>query len=432
MTLSFVDDEIDATAGVPARLRPPGRFASSVRMNRIRPAGDVSGEKPRYRLGVALRIPRALSLGFDIAVVVAVAAITEANVWRFHSVAGPKWLTAALPLLWALPLAFRRSRPLPATVLVIGGIVLQALASGNSAEGLELIIAIAVTAYSVAAYSDRRGALVGLATLVAGYGIYALEDHNIRSGRTSELWAGAFFGVGILAAWLIGIFVHSGRERSALQALAAEHERSAAVAAAEERARLARELHDIVSHNLSVVVLQAGGARAQGEDASASALEKIELSSREALVEMRRLLGVLRRDDDGASLSPQPGIAQIEALAAGVRAAGLHVEVTLDGALGELPPALELSVYRIVQEALTNALKHGRASRAVIEVRRTGDVVTVDVVDDGAAAPETAAGTAGHGLIGMRERVALFGGELRTGRRPDGGYAVSATLPLTT
>src|SRR5581483_8289299 len=243
--------------------------------------------------------------GFDIALVVAVAAITEANVWRFNSVAGPKWLTAALPLLWALPLAFRRSRPLLATVLVVGGIVLQALASGNSAEGIELILAAGVTAYSVAAYSDRRGGLLGLAAFVVGYGIYALEDRNIRSGRTSELWAGAFFGVGLLAAWLIGIFVRSGRERTALQALAAEHEQAATVAAAEERARLARELHDIVSHNLSVVVLQAGGARAQGEHTSASALEKIEQSSREALVEMRRLLGVLRQDGDGVSFSPQ-------------------------------------------------------------------------------------------------------------------------------
>ena len=299
----------------------------------------------------------------DIAFVVAVTAITEWNTWAFHTVAGPKWLTTALPLLLALPLLWRRSRPLLAGSLVVAGIVTQAVASGNSAEGLELIIAGGVAAYSVAAYSERRRALVGLAVFAVGYTVYALDDHNIQSGRTVELWAGAFFVVALLAAWLIGVFVHSGRERTALQALAAERERAAHDAVAEERSRLARELHDIVSHNLSVVVLQAGGARAQGESTPAGTLEKIERSSREALVEMRRLLGVLREDDadQASALTPQPGIAQLDALAASMEAAGLPVELTIDGAHDDLPPALELSVYRIVQEALTNTLKHAGA-----------------------------------------------------------------------
>jgi signal transduction histidine kinase len=216
-----------------------------------------------------------------------------------------------------------------------------------------------VAAYSVAAYGDRRGAYLGLAAFTAGYAVYALEDRNIQSGRTGELWAGAFFAVGLPAAWLGGVFVHSGRERAALQAVADEHERTAAVAVAEERSRLARELHDIVSHNLSVVVLQAGGARAQGEYAPAATLEKIECSSREALVEMRRLLGVQRESDGSASLAPQPGITELEALSATVRAAGLPVELTIEGAHDDLPPALQLSVYRIVQEALTNAPRPG-------------------------------------------------------------------------
>jgi signal transduction histidine kinase len=353
-------------------------------------------------------------------------------VWAYHTVPGPTWLTAALPLLWALPLAFRRSRPLLVACLVLTGVLIQSLATANSAEGLELIIATGVAAYSVGAYCSRRQALLGLAAFVVVYGIYSLEDHNIRSGRTGELWSGAFFGVALLAAWLVGVFVRSGRERAALQAIAVEHERAASAAVAEERARLARELHDIVSHNLSVVVLQAGGARAQGEHAPASTLEKIEQSSREALVEMRRLLGVLRDDGGDAAVAPQPGIAQLDALAEAVRAAGLDVEVTVDCERRDISPALELSVYRIVQEALTNTLKHGHATHALVNVARAGDLVTVDVVDDGSADDDAAAGGSGHGLVGMRERVALFDGELRAGRMDEGGYAVSATLPVAT
>jgi signal transduction histidine kinase len=369
-------------------------------------------------------------VAIDVAIVIAVTAITEWNTWVFGTVPGPRALTTALPLLLALPLLWRRTRPLLAVTLVMAGVVIQAVASGNSAEGLELIIALAVAAYSAAAYSDRRRAIVGLAALAAGYTIYALEDHNIRSGRTGELWAGAFFAVAILAAWLIGIFVHGGRERTTLQALAASRELAAHEAVAEERSRLARELHDIVSHNLSVVVLQAGGARAQGDHAPAETLEKIERSSREALVEMRRLLGVLRDNDDYATLAPQPGIAQLDALAATMRAAGLPVELTIEGDHTDLPPALDLSAYRIVQEALTNTLKHAGPANARVRIRRHPDAVTIDIDDDGSANPNGRSAGAGHGLVGMRERVALFDGELDAAPRPEGGYAVHARLPL--
>src|SRR5581483_3741785 len=381
----------------------------------------------RYGLGM-LHAKAAAAL--DLAVVVAVAALTESAVWS-GEVAGPRWLTAGLPLLLALPLWWRRRTPLLAAALVLAGLALQALASGNSTEGFELILALAVAAYSVSAYSTRGRSLVGLAAFGAGYTVYALNDHNIRSGRTSELWAGAFFAVALLAAWLTGIFVHSGRERRALQTLAAQHERAAAAAVAEERSRLARELHDIVSHNLSVVMLQAGGARAQGDNAPAGTLEKIERSSRQALVEMRRLLGVLREDDQSESLAPQPGIAQLEALAATVRAAGLPIELAFEGAHDDLPPALELSIYRIVQEALTNTLKHAGASCARVHVQRDREAVTVEILDDGANSANDEAVGPGHGLVGMRERVAHFGGELHAQPRPEGGFAVRARLPLS-
>jgi signal transduction histidine kinase len=367
----------------------------------------------------------------DAAIALTATAFVEADVWVDHAFPGPKALTTPLPILIALPLLWRRTRPLLAVALVIGGVVIQSLATGDSAEGFGQMIAIGVAAYSVAAYAERRRASIGLVVLAAGYAIYAVEDRNIRSGRASELWAGAFFGVGILAAWLVGGFVRAGRERAALEETAAARERAAHDAVVEERSRLARELHDIVSQKLSVVVVQAGGARAQAEHAPAAALEKIERSGREALVEMRRLLGVLREHDGDAGVAPQPGIDQLDELAATMRSAGLSVEIVVDGDTRDLPPALDLSAYRIVQEALTNTLRHAGATRASVVVRRdAGGVVTIDVLDDGTRLPSDDGAAVGHGLIGMRERAALFGGELRAAPRPEGGFAVHATLPL--
>ncbi len=177
--------------------------------------------------------------------------------------------------------------------------------TANSPEGLELIFVAAVGSYSVAAYGSRRTALLGLAVTVVGYTLYAAENHDIRSGAASELWAGAFFFVGILACWMLGAVVRERRERAAATARAAAAELESERATTQERARLARELHDIVAHNLSVVVVQAAGARAQG-GSDAATLEKIERSGRESLVEMRRLLGVLRSDST-ASLAPPAG-----------------------------------------------------------------------------------------------------------------------------
>jgi signal transduction histidine kinase len=259
-----------------------------------------------------------------------------------------------------------------------------------------------------------------------GYTVFSLEDRGVKRSDSGSMWSAAFFGVAAVAIWFAGVWIRSRRDATVLAERAADLEHEAHVAVTEERARMARELHDIVSHNLSVVVLQAAGARAAG--ASAGTLEKIERSGREALVEMRRLLGVLREDSTDTSLTPQPGIADIHVLAASVRAAGVPVELEVDGDYGTLPPAVELSAYRIVQEALTNVLKHAKRAHAEVRVRRDGDVLTVEVLDDGAGT--SAAGTGGHGLVGMRERVALFGGELHAGPRSEGGFAVHATLPV--
>lgn len=380
-------------------------------------------------------------LAGDAAAVVFVAVVTE---WQVFSgsqflgthVAGPRWVTVPLPLLIAVPLLWRRRRPLLMCVLVIAGIVLQAVSSGNSPEGLQLILVWMLVPFSVAAYSPRRQGVMGLAIALVGFAVYAVENADITSGRADNVWAGAFFLILAVGSWLAGAVVHARRERTSLHARASMLERESQSAVEDERSRIARELHDIVSHNLSVVVVQAAGARAQvpPDTPNASTLEKIERSGREALVEMRRLLGVLRPDDGAgtSSLSPAPGISELPQLADGLRAAGLEVELTLDGDCSALPPACALTTYRIVQEALTNTLKHGgRGARAAVRIAHEPGALTIEVVDDGAGLPPgDAVPDGGHGLIGMRERAAVFGGEVRTASRPGGGFAVRARLPL--
>jgi signal transduction histidine kinase len=364
----------------------------------------------------------------DVAVVLLALGACELESWKFGDIPGPQ-LGRGLPLLLALtlPLVWRRRRPLLACALVLGGLCAFSVAD-FSPEGLEIIAPLAAVSYSVSAHSRRTVAYIGLAVLAVGYGIYALDDPNITSGRTSDLWAGAFFGVAILALWLLGVFVHGRGDARMLERRAAAFEREALNAVTDERARMARELHDIVSHNLSVVVVQAAGARASGSDSAA--LEKIERSGREALVEMRRLLGVLREEDHAPNAMPQPGLAQLAELAATVRAAGLPVALTVNGSLENLPAAVELSAYRIVQEALTNALKHAGPADVHVVVDRTPDAIAISVTDDGAGARRNGSGASGHGLIGMRERVALFGGDLRAGPRGEGGFEVIARLPV--
>jgi signal transduction histidine kinase len=365
----------------------------------------------------------------DWAIAVAGVALTEWVVWTGTlgtPLAGPRWFTAGLPLLLNLPLAWRRIAPLAAWLCVLAGFVLHPLVTGRGAEGLELLYPIAVGSYAVPTYGSRRAAVVGLVAFVPAYLFHAFEDPGIRGNQAGGQWASAFFGAAMIVVWLTAFGMRSRRNAAILAARAAAAERQATAAVAEERARMARELHDIVSHNLSVVVLQAAGARASG--LGERTLEKIEDSGREALVEMRRLLGVLREKEEGDALAPQPGIAQLDQLVGAVRAAGLPVDPEIDRGCEDLPPALQLSVYRIVQEALTNVLKHALPAQAQVRVRRLDNQVTVEVSDNGPGHSEPRSG--GHGLAGMRERVALFGGELQAGPRPDGGFLVKAMLPV--
>jgi len=379
-----------------------------------------------------VRLPRSRLLP-DLLAALFVAALLELDVWRRSGVlgthvVGPRWLTALLPLLLALPLVWRRRFPLLVWSLLLAGVAVQALVSGDAFEGLDLLVPLGLGSYAVAAFGSRSRALVGLGLFVAVYPIYALEDHNIRSGG-QQAWSGAFFGLLALAVWLAGIFVSSRRDAAALIAEATALKREAEAAVAEERSRIARELHDIISHTVSVIGLQAGAAERmldRDPDRAREPLQSIQERARESVLELRRLFGILREGEDRAELSPQPRLAQLRVLLEQVRGAGLDVELHVEGKALPLPPGVELSAYRIVQEALTNVLKHAHASRADVLLRYGDGALELEVTDDGVGA---AANGSGHGLIGMRERAAVYGGTLATGRRPTGGFFVTAQLP---
>ncbi|HLK74824.1 MAG TPA: sensor histidine kinase [Streptosporangiaceae bacterium] len=356
--------------------------------------------------------------------------------------AGPAWLLAILPVLIGGPLFLRRRAPLLMWVIVWAGIALQALVTHQPPKGPELVFVLCVGSYALAAHASGGRAVAGLAVAACGLAIFTAAAHQDVLGAVvpRTLLGGqahggtAFLAAEILAFWLAGVLVRGRRRAAALARHNQALQRQAEQAVTAERARIARELHDIVAHHLSVVVLQAAGARASGQ-ASDRTLEKIENSGRQALTEMRRLLGMLREPDEEPALTPQPGLGELPALAESVRAAGLPVRLLVDGDAAALPAAVDVSAYRIVQEALTNVLKHAGSARAEVSVGVVGDALMIEVTDDGPgpgaadlARPVPAAG--GRGLTGMRERVALFGGELLAGPEPGGGFAVRARLPV--
>jgi signal transduction histidine kinase len=236
-------------------------------------------------------------------------------------------------------------------------------------------------------------------------------------------------------AWLFALLLaRRGRRAAAAEAHAAQlerdHEQRTQTATATERRRIARELHDVIAHSVSVMTVQAGAARMQlpdHPDRAVPPLVAVEEIGRQALAELRRLLGILR-ENDAPALAPQPGLTDLPTLAEAMHQAGVDVDVRIEGHPQPLPASLDLTAYRIVQEALTNILKHAGPARASVIVRYDSDAIRLVITDDGQASP-TADGY-GHGLLGMRERVNLFGGQLEAGPGRDGGYLVSARLPL--
>ncbi len=280
---------------------------------------------------------------------------------------------------------------------------------------------------------SQRQARVGLAVVVtcAAAVVYNDPTHSL----TNLLLIPVLFAVG----WLVGFALHERAERiTAVEHRAAraerERESAARVAVAEERARIARELHDIVAHAVSVMVLQVGAVRRRmpaGDRGDREALENVERAGRTALADMRRLLDAMRREEDEVDLAPQPGLGNVPRLLDDVRAAGLDVSFDVRGQPVPLPPGLDLSAYRILQEGLTNTLKHAQAQHADVRVRYGKDDLELEVHDDGSG--PTAPGDHephGHGLVGIGERVKIYGGDLTAGADPSGGFALRARLPL--
>jgi signal transduction histidine kinase len=384
-----------------------------------------------------IRRLRANPWWFDGALALAIAGLSTAFFVFHPEVRGlPRGrfvLGCGLVWLHTLPLAARRRFPL--------AVLAASVASGVAFTALDLPpdllwLAIPVAVYSVAAYGDRWVALAGL--VVAEVGLVA---NQLTPGRFQ---APTVVGNALLivAAWLLGHFVGVRRlnvlqleERTA--ELEQAREELARRAVVEERLRLARELHDVVAHAMSVIAVQSGvGAHVadtQPKEA-AKALAAIEATSRAALTELRRLLGVLRQaDEPPGDLTPVPGLADLDVLLAEVTKAGLAVKLQVNGTRPQLPAGVDLSAYRIIQEALTNVVKHAGSARAQVVVGYRDQEVTVEVIDDGRGAVTSVSdgrvGT-GHGLIGMRERVQAFGGDLEAGPRPGGGFRVAARLPL--
>jgi signal transduction histidine kinase len=347
---------------------------------------------------------------------------------------------APLPLLmlvaagYSLPFAWRRAHPLAVVIVVVGSVTGEALLLYDTTKYFVPYLGVLLFAYSAGAYADGRTASLGLLVLVCGvFTVTALSPNKVAG---DYIFPTAF----AVVAWLSGRALRTRTQlteelhEAALREEEA-HERAALSAAAEERRRIAREMHDVVAHSVSVMVVQAGGARRILERDPARAVaaaEQIERTGREALAEMRHLLGVLHTDDDEhAARAPQPTMAAVGTLVERAREAGLPVELYETGTRRSLPAGLDLAAFRVVQEGLTNALKYSGSAETEVHVTWSDRELVLTITDRGpGAAREHVIAEGGHGLVGMRERVRLYGGELDTGPRRGGGFRIRAKLPL--
>jgi signal transduction histidine kinase len=372
--------------------------------------------------------------GFDALIVIAAAESAIEVALRNDPTAAPRttqWFAASAIALVPLPLLARRRFPFaaPASVWLLAAALsfidgrLVVFTFGATVAGL-------MAAFLLANLRDAFQERIGLVIVLGAAAIIVYNDPNHSPG--DFVFTPVLFTIG----WLAGFALReraTQAEAAEERAAQAEREREAAarVAVAEERARIARELHDVVAHAVSVMVLQVGAVRHKLPDAPAEdtqALEDVEKTGRTALAEMRRLLGAMRRDGDEAELAPQPGLANLEALLEQVRRAGLGVHLHVDGEPFALARALDLSAYRIVQEGLTNVLKHAHASEADVTVGYGPDELHIEVRDNGDGA--TSDNGHGHGLVGVRERVKIYGGEMTAGTASGGGFVLSTRLPL--
>jgi signal transduction histidine kinase len=340
--------------------------------------------------------------------------------------------------IWLMPLAvvagvaiaLQPIFPFTAPLVVLGALAGIATASPDRAEDTVFtFLSLLAATWCLGAYNDRRHAFAGLLAAQAT-GAWVM---NRFDGGVGDYFFVALF---LSATWL-GAFVVNRRgeharalaERARL--LEAERELASERAVQEERARISRELHDVIAHSVSVMTVQAGAVRrllAPDQERERQALETVEETGRQALAEMRRLVGLLREQHEVAELAPQPGMRTLDILLGTVREAGLPVDLTVEGAPRQLPAGIDLSAYRVVQEALTNALKYAGPAHAWVNVRWGDEELELEIANDGSG--DAAQNGGGHGLVGMHERVSLCGGELESGPRTGGGYVVRARLPI--
>jgi signal transduction histidine kinase len=360
-----------------------------------------------------------LKVDWTLAVLLTVGA--QLAIWLGRDASHHRLGAAVVAAAITAPIAVRRRYP---TLVGSGVPVLAALDHDLwDAQFVGYPVATYCALYALTVWTPPRRFGFGLSLVMAVW-----LGFSLRGGDVSN--TGVTFAVVTAIVMLLVRRVVGERER---RAQLAERERDVAAreAVVEERARIARELHDAIAHNVSMMVVQAGAERRvidQERGSTKEVLETIERIGRDALTEMRRLVGMLRSDRPD-ELAPQPGLSDLPTLLAQVHEAGLPVELELEGEPRQLPVGIELSAYRIVQEALTNALKHAGEAHAIVRVRYGADSLELEIVDDGPGG-QTPVTSGGHGLAGMRERVALYGGRLDAGRRPSGGFAVRVLLPV--
>jgi signal transduction histidine kinase len=371
----------------------------------------------------------------DAAVAIVACAAAELEMALGSHIDGPAWVNAVAAAGSTLPIALRRRWPLAVAVTVAAVVSWQEVLNGDLTENsITPLLTFPMAVYALSAYTDRRRAVAGLAAVIA----LIWTDVIVSSHPDSASFL--FTALLVFGPWLVGRIVAARSElaeelRDKADRLERAQEKQAQLAVAEERTRIARELHDVVAHNVSVMVVQAAAARRMiDRDASKAkeALGSVEQTGREALKEMRRVVGMLGQKDEELALAPQPSVDELGWLIEHAREAGLEVELTIEGDRKRLESGVDLSAFRIVQEALTNTLKHAGPARAEVRIRYGEHDVEVDVRDNGRGVPAAADNGAvtGQGLVGMRERVAMLGGEIEAGYRKDGGFGVHAKLPL--
>jgi signal transduction histidine kinase len=334
-----------------------------------------------------------------------------------------------------VPLGLRRRWPLAVACVSMAALAAESLAAGGAPEGGVVLLPVLLVLYTVAAHESLRPALIGAAVALAAVVVQSVQDPKLAGVGDIVLVDGFFFGLIGGAVWLAGRYV---RRRRGVEAtletrasmLERDREQQAAVIAA-ERGRIARELHDVIAHTVSVMGIQAAAAAQvldHDPERARAPLDSIQTTARDAVEELRRLLGVLRDGSRSAELAPQPDLGGLRDLIERARESGLPIKLTIEGDRRPLSAGIELAGYRIVQEALTNTRKHAGAARARVTIRYHPTCLELLVDDEGPGAT-SAAGTT-HGLVGMRERAALYGGTLEAGPRPGGGFRVHARLPL--